>query len=250
VRGNNTWGEGEWSDVKSVTVFNFFDDFSDYQSGWPREWEKTRGALYQVRPDEHPSCPGSGCPYDDGDGYLIARRSGSEPTARFGPDVKVPSGNYEIEVDVRWYDAAYYATYQIFFGSDDDFENYYAVQVRINIEGSSDDCEYRVVEHKTSLAGYGMYKIESENELQGWTDPGSIRCDVDKDADGAKWDNWKIRREGDEITLWINGDKEGPFEDDTFGANRYFGVGATIYEGFTPSKPVFDNFRVRLFSSD
>jgi hypothetical protein len=38
----------------------------------------------------------------------------------------------------------------------------------------------------------------------------------------------------------------GSWKDSTYGANRYFGVGATLFEGFTPSKPEFDNWSVSL----
>ncbi len=36
VRGANEHGAGEWSDVRSVAVQGFYDDFSDANSGWPR----------------------------------------------------------------------------------------------------------------------------------------------------------------------------------------------------------------------
>ena len=252
VRGNNTWGQGEWSSVKSVSVFSYYDNFSDYKSGWPREWEKTRGALYQVHPHEHPKCPGDDCEYDEGDGYIIARRSGSNPTARFGPDVSVPSENYEIELKSRWWDAAYFATYQIFFGSDDDFDNYYALQVRINIEGgSSGDCEYSLIRHDKSLVGYGgIASVESTKNLQNWTGADDqIHCGL-RSRTNTSWNEWRIRREGDEIKIWVNGKKLGTWEDSKYGADRYFGVGCTLYEGFTPSKPVFDNFSVEIITSD
>ena len=249
VRGNNQWGAGEWSDVKSTTVyiFEYFDNFSDYRSGWPREWSKTRGALYQVRPYEHPACPGSDCQYDVGDGYVIARRSGSDPLARFGPEVAVPSEDYEIEVDARWWDAAYFATYQILFGADSSYSNYYAVEVRINVVGDSRSCAYRVVRHTSSLASAnGFTSITGDNVLKDWTDTSKIRCKIGKSNHDSSFDHWKIRRENDEITVWVNGEKLGEWEDSRFGANRYFGVGATLYEGFTPSKPEFDNWSVVL----
>jgi hypothetical protein len=247
VRGNNSWGAGEWSAIKSIGFFSYFDDFSNYQSGWPREWEKTRGALYQVRPYEHPKCPGSSCEYDEGDGYVIARRSGSKPYARFGPEVAVPSGDYEIEVDVRWWDAAYFATYQILFGSDRDFDNYYALQVRINIVGDSRDCDYSVIRHTSSaLAEDGTLSVEGDTYKQGWTGSSDIHCNIGSKKSSSSFDHWKIRRENDEITVWVNGKKLGEWEDSKFGANRYFGVGATLYEGFTPSKPEFDNWSVVL----
>ena len=247
AQGENTWGPGEWSNVVSATVdaFSYFDDFSDYQSGWPREWSKTRGALYQVRPYEHPQCPGSDCDYDEGDGYVIARRSGSNPKARFTPGVAVPSANYEIQVDARWFDAAYYATYQIFFGSDLGMSNYYAVQVRINDTGGSAACEYSLIRHTVSLQsiGYGrVVSIEGTKDLQGWRYTSAVHCGVGS----TTWNRWKIRREGNEIKIWVRGNYLGTWTDSAFGANRYFGVGCTLYEGFTPSKPEFDNWSVEL----
>jgi uncharacterized repeat protein (TIGR01451 family) len=237
------WGQGPWSNVESATIWGYSDKFSDYQSGWPREWSRTRGALYQVHPYEHPNCPGSSCPYDDGDGYVIARRSGSNPRARFGPDVAVPSENYEIELKSRWWDANYFATYQILFGADSSFDNYYAVEVRINTAGDRRDCEYRVVRRtstQTSIAS-----IESTKELQGWTSV-EMHCGLRSEHSSANWNRWKIRREGSEIKIWLNDDRLGTWQDSKFGANRYFGVGCTLFEGFTPSKPEFDNWSVVL----
>ena len=243
VRGHNSYGPGAWSNVKSTTAsaYYFLDDFSDYKSGWPREWSKTRGALYQVHPHEHPSCPGSDCQYDDGDGYVIARRSGSDPAARFSPEVVVPWADYEIELDARWWDANYFATYQIFFGSDSELSNYYALQVRLNT-ASDDDCEYSLVRHTSSLMGDNW--ILSTKTLQDWTESSHIKCGVRSDNSNASWDHWKIRRDGDQIKVYANGNKLGTWEDSKFGANRYFGVGCTLYEGFTPSKPEFDDWSV------
>ena len=174
----------------------------------------------------------------------IARRSGSNPQARFGPDVPVPSENYEIELKSRWWDANYFATYQIFFGSDSSFDNHYAVEVRINTGGDRRDCEYRLVRRtstQTSIAS-----IESTKELQGWTSV-EMHCGLRSEHSSANWNRWKIRREGSEIKIWLNDDRlGGTWQDSKFGANRYFGVGCTLFEGFTPSKPEFDNWSVVL----
>jgi hypothetical protein len=235
---DDCWGEGSWSAIKSVTtIWSYYDDFSDYTSGWPRVWENTRGALYQVRPYEHPSCPGDDCEYDDGDGYVIARRKGSSPTARFGPGVKIPSEYYEINVKARWWDARYYATYQIFFGADSTFADYYALQVRVSDVAANNTCMYSLIRR---IAG------DSKVYLKDWTYSGRIDCRERVDDDGASWNDWKIRREGDWIHLYVDGHQLGSWKDSTFGANRYFGVGATLFEGFTPSKPEFDNWSVVL----
>jgi len=240
VRGNNTWGPGEWSNVRSVNVWSYSDDFSDYKSGWPREWSKTRFALYQVRPNEQPGCPGSDCQYDDGDGYVIGRRSGSKPYARFGPGVKVPSEDYEMELDARWWDYAYFATYQIFFGADDDFDKYYSVEVRANDAGSSLICEYRVVKGSNG----------SETELNGgWSYSAEIHCGKRRTSTGnTSWNHWRIRRDDDWINVYVNGHHLGGWHDSSFGADRYFGVGATLYEGFTPGKPEFDDWVIELLN--
>ncbi|MGD8997423.1 MAG: fibronectin type III domain-containing protein [Anaerolineae bacterium] len=230
VQGKNEYGLGPWSNPSGpVTVesFSYFDDFSDHKSGWPREWSSTRGALYRVHPNEHPKCPGSGCKYDEGHGYLIARRSGGKPSARFGPGVKVPGADYEITLKARWFETTYYSTYQIFFGSDKSFDDFYAVQVRYN----HGKCDFSVVEDST------------DNYLAAWSYSSAIRCE---EGDGEHWDRWKIRRKDNEITVWVNDTRLGKWTDSSYGANRYFGVGATTYEGFTPSKPEFDNWSVEL----
>ncbi|MBN1316668.1 MAG: DUF11 domain-containing protein [Anaerolineales bacterium] len=249
VRADNNaqWGEGPWSNVKSVDFWMYEDDFSNYKSGWPREWSRTRAALYQVHPNENPSCPGSSCEYDDGDGYVLARRAGSDPRARFGPGVKVPSANYQIEVDARWWDAQYNATYQIFFGSNNPFNDaddlagdYYALQVRINTKG--DFCEYSLIEHKETSR-----EPETTTYHINWVREDEINCGQQHRSNTSKaWNNWKIKRDGSNIVIYVNGTKINEKSDSSYGANRYFGVGATVYEGLTPSKPVFDNFKVTL----
>ncbi len=244
VRGNNSYGPGPWSNIESTTVFVFeyFDDFSDYTSGWPRMWEDddTRGALYEIRPYEHPKCPGSECEYN-GNGYLIARRRSSQPYARFGPGITIPSENYEIEYDVRWWDAQYHATYKVFFGSDSSFsQNYYSVDVLIDDPSIlPSHCSYRVTKR---VDGSGII------DLQDWTRVSNsvIDCHVRSQDSDTPWNHFKIRRENNWITVYANDVKLGSWYDDTFGANLYFGVGATLYEGLTPSEPEFDNFSVKI----
>ena len=243
------WGDGPWSNVESVDVgWEYFDDFSDYQSGWPREWSSSRGALYQVHPNEHKDCPGDDCGYDDGDGYVIARRSQGSPSAKFGPGVAIPSDDYEITFDSRWYDAAYYATYKVYFGSDNPFTDednltgdWYALQVRINVDENF--CDYQIMRH------WNTRGIESSKILNGdYSRSDDIKCDVRKSDSNAKWDHWRIKYKDDKITLYVNDEKLGSWEDNHYGKNRYFGVGATLYEGFTPSKPIFDNWKVTLLT--
>jgi hypothetical protein len=249
VRGQNQDGAGPWSNTEEVYVWGYDDDFSDYKSGWPRLWERTRGALYQVRPYEHPDCGSNkDCKYEDGDGYVIARRAEEKPRAQFTPDIEVPSTHYELEVDARWFEASYRATYEIYFSAEDDFDSYYAVKVRIDNpnkpSGKPPECEYRVYKHED-----GKDIIFTDED---WRKSDSIHCGVVLCRDGEScgstaWNEWKIRREGNRISVEVNGDSLGSWKDnDPFGSDRVFGVGATNYEGFTPSKPVFDNFEVEL----
>lgn len=225
--------------------WEYFDDFSDSNSGWPRVWGNTRAALYQINPDEAPDCPGSDCIYDDGNGYIIIRRNSSDPQARFGPGVKIPSNYYQIEIDARWWDTQYYAAYQIFFGSDNPFNdpddlsgNYYALQVRINT--FSDNCEYSLIEHKVTR-GSG-----STSYLVNWTKEDKINCGQQHRNTSKSWNHWMIKREGSSIQIYVNGDLLATKSDSSYGANRYFGLGCTIYEGLTPSKPEFDNILVKV----
>ncbi|MCP4536114.1 MAG: DUF11 domain-containing protein [Chloroflexi bacterium] len=242
VKGYNSYGYGSWSNVESTTVFIFayFEDFSDYDhpDAWPKMWEKTRGALYAIHPYEHPKCPGSECDYN-GDGYIIARRRGNtQPYARFGPDVTIPSENYEIEFDARWWDAQYHATYKIFFGSDSSFLNYYSLDVLIDDPSVlPSHCWYRVTRRLDS---------SGTKELQDWERVAKevIDCRVREQDSETPWNHFKIRREDNWITIHANGEELGSWYDETFGADLYFGVGATCYEGLTPSKPEFDNWSV------
>ncbi len=237
VRGHNDDGPGPWSNVRSTTVelpFSYFDDFSDLGSGWPSLVDDQRWAFYEV--DPNPPTPDDGSPYPrTGDGYFIARRSSSPPRAIFSPGVAVPSQNYEIEVDSRWWEGRWYATYQILFGADESLSNYYAVRVQMNDIGNF--CRFSVV--KTT-----PYATTLLNE--GWTAPEAIHCGERRLDPATPWNHWRIRREDNWIEVHVNGTFLGMWKDSSFGANRYFGVRATLFEGFTPSKPEFDNFSVTL----
>jgi uncharacterized repeat protein (TIGR01451 family) len=255
VRGENQAGTGPWSNVQSVYVWGYDDDFSDYQSGWPRMWDTTRGALYQVRPYEHPDCGSNkDCKYEEGDGYVIARRAESKPYARFTPDEEIPMANYELEVNARWFEAEYRNTYEIFFSAEDDFDTYYSVKSLIeNPKVDPLECSYQV---------YKVYEEDGEFKKRIFHDfdkTDAIHCGVlhcGRDKKGAdpddpcgdtRWNEWKIEVENGHIKVRVNGTHLGTWTDhDPFGPDRVFGVGATLYEGLTPSKPVFDNFEVEL----
>jgi hypothetical protein len=122
--------------------------------------------------------------------------------------------------------------------------NYYAVQVRIDDAGGSNFCEYSLIRHTVSYQTYANrpVAVETTKELKDWSQTGAIHCGIGKDT----WNRWVIRREGDDISLWVRGNYLGTWSDSRFGANRYFGVGCTLYEGFTPSKPEYDNWSVEL----
>jgi hypothetical protein len=247
VRGHNEYGPGEWSRTKQVTVWGYFDDFSDHTSGWPREWSDSRGALYQVRPYEHPGCgPGKDCKYEDGDGYVIARRNNSDPFARFGPGVEIPSGNYEIEFKSRWFEAQYHATYQIFFDSNKNFDRFYSIKIMIYDPGNDNTCGYQVYGSNGSVNAFGEEII---NELSSFNREKAIKCGVrnhNGDSTGdTGWNHWRIRREGNKIKIYVNGKHLGTWTASAK-SHRYFGVGCTLYEGLTPSKPEFDNWSVKL----
>jgi len=248
VRGQNQHGVGPWSNVEDVYVWEYEDDFSDEESGWPRLWERTRGALYQVAPYEHPDCgPNKDCKYEDGHGYIVARRAEENPRALFTPDVEIPSTKYGLEVDARWWEASVNATYEIFFSSEDDFDTYYAVKVRIDNPdkpgGERPKCEYRV---------YQRTDEGDEIFTDFWNRSDSINCGVvycngDDSCGNTAWNEWKIQRDDNWISVEVNGDLlYSGRHDDPLGADRVFGFGATNYEGFTPAKPVFDKLEVEL----
>ncbi len=115
--------------------------------------------------------------------------------------------------------------------------------MRINTAAGRRDCEYRLIRRTTTQTS--IASIETIKELQGWTSI-EMHCGLRIENSGAQWNRWKIRREGSEIKVWLNDDRLGIWEDSKFGANRYFGVGCTLFEGFTPSKPEFDNWSVVL----
>ena len=236
VRGHNGYGIGAWSNVESVMAgFYYFDDFSDEQSGWPREWSRTRGALYQIDPVEYPNCPGPRCAIDESaHGYVIARRAQDPPYARFGPGVAIPTENYRMELDARWWEAAYYATYEIMFGANSSFTEYYAVKTRIADSISPPICSFKIIR----VDGSG------EHTVRGWDYDPAQHCGKSSNNPNEPWNHWVIERQNGHIRVYVNGKNVANAYDATFGANRYFGLGATLFEGFTPSKPEVDNWEI------
>ncbi len=237
VRGKNSYGLGAWSNTVGpvkVETFSYFDDFSDVDSGWPALVDGQRWAFYEV--DPNPPLPDDDSPYPrDGNAYFIARRSSSPPRGVFGPGVAVPSSDYKIEVDTRWWDARWYATYQILFGADKSLSNYYAVRVQMN--DINNICRFSVV--RVTSGGTAVLNGQ-------WEDRRVINCGERRYNSETPWNHWVIRREDGWIRVHVNGTFLGEWKDSTYGANRYFGVRSTLYEGFTPSKPEFDNWSVEL----
>jgi len=97
-------------------------------------------------------------------------------------------------------------------------------------------CSYRLLKENNG----------SEHVIKDWKETSNIDCRVRSQADNTPWNHWKIQRENNWIIISVNDVELTRKYDTTFGTNRYFGVGATCYEGLTPSKPEFDNWSVEI----
>jgi uncharacterized repeat protein (TIGR01451 family) len=104
VRAIGHWGNGEWSNTRRV-IGNFFDDFSDPESGWGTQ----ESDLGRFR-------------YEDG-AYTILSKEAGYVFRRSAPSYLLDS--YTVEADVRWDTAVTDGLYGIIFGLDQTAAEYY-----------------------------------------------------------------------------------------------------------------------------
>lgn len=104
VRAVGHGGKGEWSNTRRI-IGNFFDDFSDPESGWGTQ-ESDLGRFH----------------YEDG-AYTILSKEAGYVFRRGAPSYLLD--NYTVEADVRWDTAVTDGLYGIIFGLDQTATEYY-----------------------------------------------------------------------------------------------------------------------------
>ena len=188
VRADNasSWGQGPWSNIQSVTIWGYYDDFSDSSSGWP--------VTYHPDPQDwyHWYYENGRYKLDVGDDRTDVKAS---------PGVDLPPGDYVLEVDARFrYNGGWWTSYGIIFdGKDDpdpshsDLGDYFMLWILW--EGAK--------KHKWGIL---------EDYQGGQADPSwqiLDSSDYNYGDYGLEWNHWKIVRSASNIKVYVNGNYLG-----------------------------------------
>jgi hypothetical protein len=122
VRADGAWGEGPWSNVRSVAV-GFYDDFNDSDSGWPDD----KGEMYT---DSSGDTRHWRRGYKSGD-YRIYIDQGGPLAWFYQPDAlapyEPPTNKYCVETSIKFNSHGWWANAGLIFGAEDDNDDIYAV---------------------------------------------------------------------------------------------------------------------------
>ena len=233
VQGNNEYGPGEWSNVKSVSL-GFFDDFSNPNSGWPVVAKKVipeTNTYYRLR-------------YDNGQ-YRIMIDAGGPYIWFHQPDAlapyRPPTDKYCVETRVRLVKGAdpygpwsgnaypYWANGGLVFGANEANTNIYAL------------C--------TSVGNNAMGWFVAHNPVYKYPLKGCNYLDnpgIGQDAgalDVSKWHRFQVSVDGNYITIHIDGVNKGTYHLSGLSSTTRVGLIGGDYE-ITPVDYRFDDFRV------
>ena len=233
VRGNNEYGPGEWSNVKSVSL-GFYDDFSNSSSGWPVVAKRVipeTNSYYRLR-------------YENGQ-YRIMIDAGGPQIWFHQPDAlapyRPPSDKYCVETRVRivkgedpyepWGDNAYpyWANGGLICGANEANSDIYALCTSIG-----DNQMGWFVAHNPAY----KYPMKGCNYLDNpGIGQGAGALDI------TKWHLFQVCVNGDYITIHIDGIDKGTYRLGGLSSTTRVGLIGGDYE-VTPVDYRFDDFKV------
>ena len=234
VRGINTYGEGTWSNVQTIVVNmqGFFDDFSDVNSGWPRQvyWRDTQpvdGPVFDVN-------------YENGSYRAkILLNVDSWNNRRMGivraPYVN-PFSGYDVEVKHRFAKAEDQVVEPtagkagLIFAATDDYKTIYVIEW--NFEGSCAVSKYTEVTEPTTIINF-----EHITYLRGWGQCGMLHVGYDQ------FNTVSVSVVSNSATIKINGSSLGNFDDSGIASFHKVGLMTGSWDR-TPVESRFDDFRV------
>jgi hypothetical protein len=233
VQGNNEYGPGAWSNVKSVSL-GFFDDFSNPNSGWPVVAKKVipeTNTYYRLR-------------YDNGQ-YRIMIDAGGPYIWFHQPDAlapyRPPTDKYCVETRVRLVKGAdpyeawggnaypYWANGGLIFGVNEANTNLFALCTSVG-----DNQMGWFVAHNPVY----KYPLKGCNYLDN---PG-----IGQDAgalDITRWHRFQVSVDGNNFTIHIDGVNKGTYHLSGLSSTTRVGLVGGDYE-ITPVDYRFDDFRV------
>lgn len=233
VRGRNQHGEGAWSNVVSIEVSarGFYDDFSDVNSGWPRESFRDGERVVFVTWYERDS-------YRlkiqlDGDGLNNYRmglvRSPYRPV----------DNNYDVEVDHVFRRADDQAAdpangkaglvFRAVKSNQGYFSEVYVVEW--NFEGECAVFKYSGIDSHIPVVTQDQTNWE---QLRGWGACTGLSAGYEKNVHA------KVEVRGGQATIYLNGHALGSY---SVGGANWVGLMTGSWER-TPVESRFDNFKV------
>ncbi len=240
VRGANIHGAGEWSDVRSVAVQGFYDDFSDGNSGWP-------SVTYN---------------HSDGVGFMsvdyfestyrmkILLNVSDRNNRKMGVVKALPtnsSSSYDVSVDHYFHEAGDQGGYPpdegkaaLIFGANSNFSTIYVFEWNYN--GSCAVTRYRDV--TVPLSSYDGFGGNVKTDvIMGWRNCTGSGLQGGYD----KTNHALVEVRDNKATIYIVSgtvkNKVHEFTDDQLWSHREVGLVTGSWD-WTPVESRFDNFRL------
>ncbi len=197
--------------IKADPVFYFYDDFSDPNSGWV------------------------GGNYDNG--VLKVTAHESNQTIVWNPAVASANGTFKIKVRRT-------------SASDADHQMNFGVFIAAGPEAEKNRIAITVVPHEFECGGdhtglfFLTYREDSENDHS--VNKGDDTCSEDINTDQSDWNELEVARNGKNIVININGEKQGEWDVDVLqdDAYQWFDLIVTAY-GEAEVKAEFDYVEIR-----
>jgi len=231
VQGNNEYGPGAWSNVKSVSL-GFFDDFSNPNSGWPVVAKKVipeTSTYYRLR-------------YDNGQ-YRIMIDAGGPYIWFHQPDAlapyRPPTDKYCVETRIKlfkreppyqnWDFYPYWSSGGLVFGANESNTNIYALCTSIG-ENTMGWFVAHNPQYKYPMIGCAYLDNPGIGESAG-----TLAI--------SKWHTFKVGVDGNNFTIYIDGQNKGTYHLSGLSGTTRVGLIGGDYE-ITPVDYRFDDFRV------
>jgi len=222
VQGNNTWGPGDWSEVRSVAVRSpLRDDFNDPSTGWTAR--RTSAPDIGMMASEY------------SEGRFVTRVEDRFDFGIFSPMQRAPTPPYSIRMRTRIIHLANLVSYGIIFGGNGGtvcpvqrdnagdpngcFYHYY----RLNVVWGGDYLKYelkRIDYHEGGEIGRGKGRGVELVEYT-W---------IDNVTSSGGWNDWKIEVYSNGFAVYVNGHLLTREYDTTYVNEPYFGIFSSTNE--------------------
>ena len=251
---NNSYGAGDWSDTKSTTVvsLDFYDDFSDPNSGWrTHEADCCLDGCDNGIEQEHPNYKYN-LYYEDGR-YRVKipldcrAQGGKHGDTRhiypvvFAPGIERPADKTCIEVKgrfERW--DPYWSFWGVVFAASEDKSTVYSLEV--NNLG-----DWAIV--KRTKYDFPGPNAPYQNENRDYIEPYTGEQPRDPANPAFTANTLRVEIEGDKVDLYINGKKVRGFSASEISSLRYVGMIGGDWE-ITPTQIGYDYFYMDVGCDD